>query len=92
MFLDVTEETSISHFFVSRYHRFLFEEDGVSAVNLVGNTLCKSDELVSEVFFSYFFFFALHEVVVIMGLTGDWVSDGVCLRDCDVVRRISVLG
>ena len=55
MFLDVTDETSVSHFFVYRYHRFLFEEDGVSAVNLVANTLCKSAELVGEGFFQISF-------------------------------------
>ena len=77
MFLDVTDETSISHFFAPRYRRFLFEEDGVSAVNLVANTLCKSSELAGKEFFPNFFFLAIHEVAVFLGLTGDWVSDGV---------------
>ena len=36
--------------------------------------------------------FYLHEVLVIFGLTGDCVSDGVCFCDCDIVCRIGVLG
>ena len=91
MFLDVTDETSTSHFFAPQYRRFLFEEDGVSAVNSVANALCKSSKLVGEGFFPNLFFIALHEVAVFLGLTGDWVSDGVCFRDCDVVWRIIVL-
>ena len=92
MLLDVTEKTSISHFFAPRYHTFSFEEDGVSAVDLVANTLRKSSELVGKGFFPNLFFVALHEVAVLLGLTGDWVSDGVCFRDCDIVCRIDVFG
>ena len=92
VFHDFIDETSISQFFVSWYRRFLFEEYGVSAVNLVANTFSKSAELVGKGFFPNFFFVALHEVAILLGLTGDWVSDGVCLRDCNVVCRSGVLG
>ena len=92
MLLDVAYKTSISHFFTPRYRRFFFDEDGVSAINLVANTLCKSYELVGEVFFPNSFFVALHEVAVLLGLTGDWVSDRVCFRDYDIVCRSGVLG
>ena len=77
MLLDVTDEMSISHFFAPRYRIFLFEEDGVSAVNSVANTLYKSFELVGEGFSPNLFFVALHVVAVLLGLTGDRVSDGV---------------
>ena len=87
MFLDVTDKTSISHFFAPRYRIFFFEEDGVSAVNLVADTLCKSSKIVGKGFFP-----TLHEVAVLLGLTSDWVSDGVCFRDCDIVCRTGVLG
>ena len=50
MLFDVTDETTISHFFALRYRRFFLEEDGVSAVDLVADTLCKSPELVGEGF------------------------------------------
>ena len=90
--LDVTDETSISHFFAPRYRRFSFEEDGVSAVDLVANTLRKSSELVGKGFFPNFFFVALHEVALLLGLTSDWVSDGFCFRDYDIVCRTGILG
>ena len=51
MFLDVTDETSIGHFFAPRYRRFLFEVNGVGAVDSVANTLCESSEFVGEGFF-----------------------------------------
>ena len=89
--LDVTDETSISHFFALRYCRFSFEEDGVSAVDLVADTLRKLSKLVGKGFFPNFFFVALHEVAVLLGLTGDWVSDRFCFRDCDIFCRIGVL-
>ena len=92
VFLDVTDKTSIGHFFDPRYHIFLFEVNGAGAVNSVANTLCESSELIGKIFFPNFFFVALYEVAVLLGLTGDWVSDGVCFRDCDVVFRISILG
>ena len=88
---DVTDETSISHFFAPRYRRFLFEEDGASAVYLVADTYCMSPELVGEVFSPNFCFVALHEVAVLLGLTSDRVSDGVCFQDCDIIFRIGVL-
>ena len=91
MLFDVTDETSISHFFAPRYRRFLFEEDGVSAVYSVADTLCKSSELVGEGLSPNFFFVALYEVAVLLGLAGDGVSDGVCFRDCDIIFRIGVL-
>ena len=91
MLFDVTDETTISHFFALRYRRFFLEEDGVSAVDLVADTLCKSPELVGEGFSPNLFFVALHEVAVLLGLTGDRVSDGFCFRDCDIISRISVL-
>ena len=85
MLLDVTDETSMSHFFAPRYRRILFEEGGLSAVNLVAGTFCKSSELVGEGFFPNFFFVALHEVALLLRLTGDWVNDRVCFRDCNIV-------
>ena len=91
MLFDVTDETSISHCFAPRYRRFLFEEDGVSAVYLVADTLCKSYELVGKGFSPNFFFVDLYEVVVLLGLTGDRVSDGVCFRDCDIICHIGAL-
>ena len=56
MFLDVADKTSIGHFFAPRYHRFLFEENGVSAVDSVANNLCESSELVGEGFFQVSFY------------------------------------
>ena len=88
---DVTDETSISHFFAPRCRIFLFEEDGVSAINLVADTLCKSSELVGEGFSQKIFFVALHEVAVLLVLTVDRVSDGVCFRDCNIIFCIGVL-
>ena len=88
---DVTDETTISHFFALRYSRFFLEEDGVSAVDLVAYTLCKSPELVGEGFSPNFFFFAPFEVAVLLGLIGDGVSDGVCLRNCNIIFRVVVL-
>ena len=88
---DVTDETSISHFFAPRYRIFLFKEYGVSAVYLVAGTLCKSSELVGKGFSPTLFFVALHEVAVLLGLTGNRVSDGVCFCDCDIIFRIGVL-
>ena len=84
MLFDVTDKTSISHLFAPWYRRFFFEEDGVSAVDLVADTLCKSSELVGKIFSPNLFFVALHEVAVLFGLTGDRMSDGVCFRDCDI--------
>ena len=91
MLFDVTDETSISHFFAPRYHRLFFEEDGVSAVNLVADTLCKSSELFGEGFSPNLFFLAPYEVAVLLGLAGDGLSDGVCFCDCDIIFHIGVL-
>ena len=91
MLFDVTDKTSISHCFSPRYRIFFFEEDGVSAVDSVADTLCKSSEIVGEVFSTNFFLVAPYEVAVLFGLAGDGVSDGVCLRDCDIIFRIGVL-
>ena len=91
MLFDVTDKTTISHFFALRYRTFFFEEDGVSAIDLVADTLCKSPELIGEVFSPIFFFVALYEVAVLLGLNGDGVSDGVCLRDCNIICRIGIL-
>ena len=55
MFLDVADETSIGHFFAPRYRRFLFEVNGVGAVDSVANTLCESSKLVGEGFFKVSF-------------------------------------
>ena len=71
-------------------HIFL-EEDGVSAVDLVADTKCKSPELVGEGFSPNFFFVAPYDVAVLLVLTGDGVSDEVCLRDWDIICRVSVL-
>ena len=76
MLLDVTDKTSISHFFAPRYRRFLSEEDDVSAINLVANTWCKLSNIVGEGFDPNLFFVALYEVAVLLGLAGDRVSDG----------------
>ena len=91
MLFDVTDETSISHFFASWYRRFFLKQDGVSAAYSVADTLCKSSELVGKGFSPNLFFVTLYEVAVLLGLTGDRVSDGVCFRDCDIIFRISVL-
>ena len=92
MFLDVTHKTSIGLFFVSWYRSFLSEIDGVGAFNSVSNTLCKTSELVGKGGFPSVFIVALYEVAVFLGLTGDWVSDGIGFRDCDVVCCIGVPG
>ena len=60
-------------------------------VNSVADTLRKSSELVDEGFSPNLFFVAPYEVAVLLGLAGDGVSDGVCLRDCDIICRIGVL-
>ena len=91
MLFDVTDETNISHFFALPCRRFFLEEDGVSAVNLVADNLFKSPELVGEGFSPNFFFVTPYEVAVLLGLTGDGVSDGVCLRDCDIIFHVVVL-
>ena len=62
MFLDVTDKTSIGHFFVSRYCRFLYEIDGVGAFNSVANTLCETSELVDEGGLQSVFIVTLYEV------------------------------
>ena len=85
MFLDVTDKTSIGHFFVSRYRRFLSEIYGVGAFNSVANTLCKTSDLVGEGGLPSVFIVALYEVAVFLGLTGDWVSDRISFRNCNVV-------
>ena len=87
-----TDEISISHFFAPRYRRFVFEEDDVNTVDLVADTLCKLSELVGKVFCPNLFFVAPYEVAILLGLAGDGVSDGICLRDCDIIFRIGVLG
>ena len=91
MLFDVTDETTISHFFALRYRRFFLEEDGVSAVDLVADTLCKSPELIGKGFPPNLLFVAPYELEVLLGLTSDGVSDGVCLRDCNIICRVSVL-
>ena len=91
MLFDVTNNTSISHFVALPYRIFLFEEYGVSAVYLVADTLCKSSELVGEGFSQSFFFVALHEVAVLLGLTRNRVNGRVCFRGCDIICRFGVL-
>ena len=91
MLFDVTDKTSISHFFVPRYRIFLFEEDAVKAVYLVADTMCKSSEIVGKEFYPNLLFAALYEVAVLLGLTGDRLSDRVCFRGCDIICRIGVL-
>ena len=91
MIFDVTDETTISHFFAPRYRTFFLEEDGVTAVYLVADTLCKSPNLVGKGFSPNFFFVTLYEVAVLLGLAGDGVGDGVCFRDCDILFRVGVL-
>ena len=92
MLLDVTYKTSIGHFFVFRYRRFLSEIYGVGAFNSVANTLCETYELVGEEGFPSYFIVALYEVAVFFGLTGDWVSDGIGFCDCHIICRIGVPG
>ena len=92
VFLDVTDKTSIGHFFVSRYRIFLSEIYGVVAFNSVANTFCETSELVGEGGFPSVFIVALYEVAVFLGLAGDWVSDGIGFCGCDVVCRIGVPG
>ena len=48
VFLDVTDETSISYFFVFWQCRFLSEVYGVGAFNSVANTLCEPSKLVGK--------------------------------------------
>ena len=91
MLFDVTDKTSISHFFAPRYRRFFLEEVVVSAFDLVADTLCKLSELVGEGFSPNFFFVAPYEVAVLLGLAGDGVIDRDCFRDCDIICRIGVL-
>ena len=74
MLFDVTDETNISHFFALRYRRFFLEEDGVSAVDSVADTLCKSPELVGKGFSPNLFFVAPYEVAVLLDLTVDRVT------------------
>ena len=71
MFLDVADETSIGHFFAPRYSRFLFEGNGVGALNLVANTLCELSKLIGEGCFPSFFLVALYEVAIFLGLNCD---------------------
>ena len=92
MFLDVTDKTSIGHFFVFRYRRFLSEIYGVGAFNSVSNTLCETSELVGKGGFPSVFIVALYEVALFLGLTSDWVSDRIGFCDCDAVCRIGVPG
>ena len=91
MLFDVTDETTISHFFALWYRRFFLEEDGVSAVDSVADTLCKSPELIGKGYSPNLFFVVPYEVAVLLGLTSYGVSDGVCLRDCDIICRVGVL-
>ena len=60
MLLDVTDKTSIGHFFALRYRIFLPEVNGVGAFNSVANTLCESSELVGEGGFPSVFIVALY--------------------------------
>ena len=90
VFLDVTDKTSIGHFFVSWYRRFFSEIDGVGAFNSVANTLCETSELIGEGGFPSVFIFALYEVEVFLGLISDWMSDGIGFRDCNVVCLIGI--
>ena len=71
--------------------QIFLEVDGVSAVDLVADTLCKLPELVGEGFSPNLFFVAPYKVAVLLGLAGDGVSDGVCLSDCDIICRVGVL-
>ena len=89
MIFDVTDGTSISHFFAPRYCRFFFEEYGVSAVYSVADTLCKSSELVGEGFYLNLFFVALYEVALLLGLAGDRVSDRVFFYNCNISPKIT---
>ena len=90
MIFDVTDETTISHFFALRHRRFFLEEYGVSAVNSVDDTLCNSPKLVGEGFSPNLFFVAPYEVAVLLGLTSDGMSDGFCLHHCDIIFRVDV--
>ena len=92
MFLVVADETSIGYFFASQYRRFLFEVNGVGAVDLVANTLCESSKLVGEGCFPSVFIVALNQVEVLLGLTGDWVSDEIGFCNCDIIFCIRVPG
>ena len=92
VFLDVTDKTSIGHFFALRYRRFLFEVNGFGAFNSVANTLCESSELVDEGCFPSVFIVTLYEVAVLLSLAGYWVRDRIRICDCDVVGRIGIPG
>ena len=75
LFLDVIEKTSIGHFFMFWYRRFLSKIYGVLAFNSFAHTLYETSKLVGEGGFPSVFIVALYEVVVFLGLNGYWVSD-----------------
>ena len=55
MFLDVADETYIGHFFDPRYQIFLFEKNGVSAVDLVANTCASRPSSLAKNFLQVYF-------------------------------------
>ena len=54
-------------------------------------TLQSNTQRIKTPTISYLFFVTPYEVAVLLGLAGDGVSDGVCLRDCDIICRIGVV-
>ena len=76
LLFDVTDETSISHFFAPRY-RILFSKKMVLVLSIQLPTPCSSRELVGEGFSPNLFFVAPYEVAALLGLADDGVSDGV---------------
>ena len=91
MLFDVTDKTSISHFFDPRYRRF-FSKKMVLVPPIWLPTPCASRlSSLAKDFLPIYFIVAPDEVAVLLGLAGDGVSDGVCFRDCDIICHIGVL-
>ena len=59
-FLDITDKTSIGHFFVFRYCIFLSEVYGVGAFNSVAKTLYEPSEIVGKGIFPSVFIVTLY--------------------------------
>ena len=90
MLFDVTDKTTISHSFALRYYRFFSKKMLlVPSIRLLTPFESHPSSLAKD--FSKFLFVAPYEVAILLGLAGDGVSDGVCLRDCDIIFRIGVL-
>ena len=81
---DFTDKTTMGHFF-ALWYRMFFSKKMVLVPLIWLPTPCASRPS------SNLFFVAPYEVAVLLGLTGDGESDGVCLRDCNIICRVGVL-